>query len=272
MPVRKLCGAIMALLLAFILAVPAFGAQTRPSSAEWPRNILEDAPPADSSDTHAPRPLSSKDKLVAITFDDGPGPYTGQLLDELAARDIKATFFVFGSKIDEKTVPLLRRIAEEGHSIGSHTYNHARLTALSNAQILAEMSKNDECIAGVTGQIPELMRPPFGAYDRRVINSCGKPVILWSLDTRDWELQDAKTVCKNIVNNVQDGDIILLHELDLSSKEGVVAAIDILAGQGYNFVTIPELFRLRGITLEAGKHYHDARREGTLDAGNPSCR
>lgn len=224
------------------------------AASPWPEVSIPSLP-----EEVQPQPLSSQDKLVAITFDDGPGPYTDILLDELAARNVKATFFLFAQKVDDCTEPLLLRMQEEGHCIASHTYSHARLTSLSNPQIAQELEKADEAISQVTGQSPQLIRPPFGAYDQRVIDACGKPVILWSLDTRDWELDNPETVCQNILGAVQDGDIVLLHELKRSSKDGVIAAIDVMIEEGYHFVTVPELFRLRGIPLEAGRHYHDAR-------------
>lgn len=239
------------------VATPSLG-RIVPAAA-WTDSILNEPPCAPDSDL---RLLAGQGKVVALTFDDGPGPYTGQLLDELAARDAKATFFIFAEKITGDNAFLVRRMAQEGHCVGSHTYHHARLTTLTNSQIWQEMDLADRAIAQAAGSPPQLMRPPFGAYDQRVIDACGKPVILWSLDTRDWELHDPETVCRNILDFVQDGDIILLHELALSSKDGVVAAIDILMEDGYSFVTVPELFQLRGIPLEAGKHYHDARQAG----------
>ena len=201
---------------------------------------------------------SAGDKLIALTFDDGPGYYTGRLLDALSKRGAKVTFFLFGQKVNDETAPLLIRMLEEGHSIGNHTYSHARLTTLSCGDIRLELEMTDKAIRKAAGITPELIRPPFGSYDDRVIAACNRPVILWSLDTRDWEIDDPKIVCANIVNNVKDGDIVLLHELKKSSLDGVISAIDILTEKGYTFVTVPELFEMRGIELIPGKHYHRA--------------
>lgn len=197
-------------------------------------------------------------KVIALTFDDGPGPYTDLLLDALLERNARATFFLFGQKVTDETAPLLLRMRDEGHCIGSHTYSHARLTELSNGDISIELERADNVIRAVTGSSPALVRPPFGSYDDRVVNACARPVILWSLDTRDWQLHEPASVCHNILASVKDGDVVLLHELEKSSLDGVIAAIDVLMDEGYSFVTVPELFGMRGIELLPGNYYHDA--------------
>jgi len=197
-------------------------------------------------------------KVVALTFDDGPGPYTDALLDILSERGAKATFFLIGNRVTPETAPLVARMTNEGHSVGSHTFSHTRLTLLSNRDIQLELEKTDNAIKNVVGITPYLVRPPFGSYDDRVVMAINRPVILWSLDTIDWKLNDAETVKENITKHVKDGDVILLHELKQSSLDGVAAAMDTLLKEGYTFVTVPELFSQRGIELTAGMHYHDA--------------
>ena len=203
-------------------------------------------------------PLSPPKKLVAITFDDGPGPHTGDLLDELKERGAKATFFIFAQKITPENTPLIKRMDADGHCIGSHTYSHTQLTLLTNEEIYQEVKKADEAIAEIIGYAPKLLRPPFGSYDKRIIEACGKPMILWSVDTRDWQVHDPNKVCRRILDTVQDGDIVLLHDLKASSKDGVIAAIDVMLDEGYSFVTVPELFESRGIPLVSGSRYYKA--------------
>ena len=205
---------------------------------------------------NASEPAAEKAKMVALTFDDGPGPHTEQLLDALAARNAKATFFLFGKKVTPETAPLLIRMLAEEHEIGSHTYNHTRLTTLSDDDIRRELDLTDKAIIEAVGIAPHLVRPPFGSYNDRVVAACNRPVILWSLDTRDWEMHEPQAVCQSITRNVKDGDVILLHDQEKSSIDGVIAAIDIMLDEGYTFVTVQELFDSRGVELVAGKYYH----------------
>ena len=151
-------------------------------------------------------------KLIAITFDDGPGAYTAMLLDELAARDVKATFFVSGYRA--KGYPeTLGRIVAEGHQLASHTQNHENLNTLSSSKIASEISQTQELITAAGGDNPAYIRPPYGNANQTVRNAVQVPLINWSVDPEDWKYHNADTVCRNIVSGSYDGAIILVHEI-----------------------------------------------------------
>ena len=187
-------------------------------------------------------------KLIAITFDDGPGAYTAQLLDELAARDVKATFFVSGYRAANYP-ETLKRMVSEGHQLASHTQHH-------------ENRQTQEYITDAGGDNPAYIRPPYGNANKTVRAQAPSPLINWSVDPEDWKYHNADTVCKNILAGSYDGAIILVHDIYQTSVNGALAAIDKLLEQGYEFVTVRDLLLRRGITPEAGVMYYDAKNTG----------
>lgn len=200
-------------------------------------------------------------KLLAITFDDGPGPYTAGLLDELAARGVKATFFVSGYRAANYP-ETLKRIVDEGHQLANHTYNHANLNTLSAAKVRKEISSVQELITAAGGDNPAYIRPPYGNANQTVRSNVSVPLINWAVDPLDWKYRNADTVCNNIVSGAYDGAIILVHDIHKTSVPGALAAIDELLDEGYEFVTVKDLFKRRGVTPEAGKVYYDAKNNG----------
>ena len=200
-------------------------------------------------------------KLIAITFDDGPGAYTAALLDELAARDVKATFFVSGYRAANYP-ETLKRIVQEGHQLASHTQNHKNLNTLSGAQIASEIQQTQDLITNAGGDDPAYIRPPYGNANKTVRAQAKAPLISWSVDPEDWKYHNADTVCKNILAGSYDGAIILVHDIYQTSVNGALAAIDQLLLQGYEFVTVRDLLLRRGITPEAGVLYYDAKNTG----------
>lgn len=205
-------------------------------------------------------------KLIALTFDDGPSQYTKALLDGLAARGAKATFFIVGQNA-EYYPETVRRIFNEGHQVAQHSYTHASLTGLGTGGILTELNRTDEVLTKCLGmQSSFILRPPYGACNDSVLATIGRPAIIWSLDTEDWKYRNSATVCSNIVNNAKDGDIILCHDIHQTTIPGALAAIDKLQAQGYEFVTINELYRRRGVSLVNGKSYYSCRPNG-YDSG-----
>ena len=201
------------------------------------------------------------EKLIAITFDDGPGAYTAQLLDELAARDVKATFFVSGYRAANYS-ETLKRMVSEGHQLASHTQNHENLNTLSAAKIADEISRTQDYITAAGGDNPAYIRPPYGNANKTVRAQAPSPLINWSVDPEDWKYHNADTVCKNILAGSYDGAIILVHDIYQTSVNGALAAIDKLLEQGYEFVTVRDLLLRRGITPEAGVMYYDAKNTG----------
>lgn len=202
-------------------------------------------------------------KLVALTFDDGPkGKWTTQLLDGLAERGAKATFFLIGAQLAEDPEKAVRMV-REGHQVGIHTYDHlSALTGLTRAQFDAQVDRTRQLLSGILGRDDFLLRPPYGAIDDNVRRWAQAPLVLWSVDSEDWKLQDADRVAQGILDVVEDGDIILMHDIFPESVEAALKVVDALHGQGYYFVTVSQLFEERGITLEHGTAYFSAHSMG----------
>ena len=201
-------------------------------------------------------------KLVAVTFDDGPGQYTDGLLDELAKRDVVVTFFVQGCNA-ERYSSVIKKAYEAGHQIASHTYNHPNLVTLSTAEVQNQLNKTSNILNQAIGvENTYMLRPPYGSYNANVLAVSGVPAILWSVDTLDWKTRRADAVYQHIVNDTKDGSIILMHDLYSSTVEGALRGIDYLKEQGYELVTVSELLRRRGITPAAGSRYSNAYNKG----------
>ena len=198
------------------------------------------------------------EKFVALTFDDGPTPgVTERLLEGLAERYVSATFFLCGYRM-ENAPQLVEQIVENGHEVGIHGYSHCYLHDLPQSQVLEELTATAERIEALTGQRPTLLRPPGGLLSdalRQTAANQNLPIILWNVDTMDWCCSDPQTVAQRIVETVEDGDIVLLHDLHDSSVQGVLLAIDQLERQGYQFCTVSELAMLHGVPLEPGRAY-----------------
>lgn len=195
-------------------------------------------------------------KLVALTFDDGPkGKWTTKLLDGLGERGAKATFFVIGAQVADDP-DKVRRMITEGHEVGIHTYDHAAaLTDLCRADFDAQVGRTRALLTELLGERTFLVRPPYGAVDESVRAWADAPLILWSVDTEDWAKMDPAREVECILEEVEDGDIILMHDIFPESVEAALQAVDALHERGYYFVTVSRLFEERGIVLEKGKSY-----------------
>ena len=185
---------------------------------------------------------SVKEKpMVALTFDDGPSrKYTPELLDGLKEKGIHATFFLMGKNI-EGNEELVKRIQEEGHLIGNHTYNHVQLNKISSALAKQEIEKTSNEIYKITGEYPTYLRPPFGAWRKDLEFSVTMFPVFWDVDTLDWESKNVTSVLHIVENNVEDGSIILMHDGYETSVEAALKVVDMLTEKGYEFVTVDEL-------------------------------
>lgn len=202
-------------------------------------------------------------KLIALTLDDGPGYYTSRLLDGLKARGVRVTFFVLG-QCAELYPNTLRRAFEEGHQIAQHTYNHPTLSTQSNEQISWQLETTDAILNQTLGLSRKyLLRNPYGDSSDRVMSQIGRPSIVWSVDSVDWQSLNSYSVRDTIVNQAFDGAIVLAHDIHATTIDGVLWAIDILQAQGYEFVTVSELYRRRGVTLRNGQRYYSCKPTGT---------
>ena len=200
-------------------------------------------------------------KLLAITFDDGPGKYTGALLDGLAERGVHATFFVNG--VNASGWPeTLKRIVNEGHQLANHTYNHKNLNTCSAQTVAYEISAVQALITAAGGDENAYIRAPYGNANKTVKSVVTAPLIYWSVDPEDWKYRNAETVRSNIEAGVFDGAIILVHDIYKTSVDGALAAIDDLLAEGYEFVTVQDLLLRRGVTPEAATVYYSAKNNG----------
>ena len=197
-------------------------------------------------------------KLIAFTFDDGPGIYTEKLLEGLKERNAHATFMLLGSCANQRP-DVVQRMIQEGHQIGNHSWSHPVLSGLSQEEIHSELSSTRELIEslGYTGTC--VVRPPYGDYNDTVLQEADAPIVLWNVDTEDWKHKgDADTVYNNIMRDAQDGAVILMHDIYESSVDAALRAMDTLKEQGYQFVTVEEMLSIRDIPMEKGKRYYSA--------------
>ena len=205
-------------------------------------------------------------KLAALTFDDGPGAYSDQILDTLKAHGAKATFFMNGYKVRSHAAQV-RRMVEEGHQIGNHTYNHPYLAESSNALIRRELTATAQVFTEVTGLTGTggtgfYLRPPYGSWNARVLAQAGVPVIWCNVDSGDWKYQSADRLVRYVGDNLKDGGIVILHETVKSTAQGLDRLLDRLEAQGIQLVTLEDLFWRRGITPQPGQIYYSAPNKG----------
>lgn len=204
------------------------------------------------------RKIDKSKKMIALTFDDGPNYNTSKIIDVLNKYDIKATFFVLGSRaINNKDI--LKKMADSGMEIGNHTYNHLLLTKYDENKIRSEIEDTSEVIYSATKKRPKLLRPSYGSVNNKIKKVANMPIIIWDIDTLDWKYHNSKRITSRVVNKVRDGDIILMHDIYSASLNALSNIIPILQDNGYEFVTIDELFYYKGISLENGKVYGYAR-------------
>ncbi len=198
-------------------------------------------------------------KLVALTFDDGPSQYTGQLLDALKKHNAKATFFVVGSRIgSDSSNALLKRMENEGHVVGNHSQNHKNLKYLSSSGVSNEMYAAAERIKAAIGHYPIVMRCPGGNYNATVqsyAKSISVPIIQWNMDTIDWRDRNKTTILNRAKSGIKDGSIVLMHDLYPTTVNAAVELIPYLQQKGYTLVTVPELLAVKYGTIEPGKVY-----------------
>lgn len=201
---------------------------------------------------------AGEEKLAALTFDDGPsGPITRRLLEGLAERDAKATFFLCGYRM-ELYPDMAGQILEEGHEIGLHGYSHDCLERMSPEDLGEELDRTAGLLLEQTGSTARLLRPPGGIWGERVCAAARErdlAVIAWSVDPRDWAVSDCAAVTRSILEHVSDGDIILMHDMSNSSVNAALETVDRLENMGYRFVTVSELARLRGQNWTPGTVY-----------------
>ncbi len=197
--------------------------------------------------------------LVALTFDDGPSSATTPtLLDILFKEDVPATFFMLGN-MARNNPELVRRAESEGHVVASHTMYHQNLIRISAASVQADINEANSVFESILGHLPTLTRPPYGNFSSTVSSIIGTPLILWSVDTLDWKNKSTPSIMETTLAQVHDGAIILMHDIHPTTVETVPILINTLRNSGYEFVTIPELAKIRGANLVSGAAYYNFR-------------
>lgn len=199
-------------------------------------------------------------KLVALTFDDGPGKYTERLLNEMKKRGVKATFFVQGQYID-RYPKLIKRMEAEGHCVGNHSYSHPDLSKKSLSGVRTEMEKTANKVYKLIGHKPEVMRCPYGNNSKNLkayAKEAGIPIAFWSVDTRDWESKNVNKIMEVSFgkNGIKDGSIVLLHDVHKTSVDASIKMMDRLIEEGYTMVTVPELIMAREGKINPGEVYY----------------
>lgn len=203
--------------------------------------------------------IDPNQKMIALTYDDGPGIYTEDIVKCLKENQAKATFFVLGCNIDKHKQALIAA-DQIGCEIGNHTYNHVMLHTLSADRIEKEINDTDKKIKKIMGEKATIMRPPGGVVDDAVQQTVGKPIIMWSIDTRDWEHRNANKTISIVMNQVQDGDIILMHDIHKATRDASMTLIPRLRREGYQLVTVSELAQYRGYAMKQGETYKNFRK------------
>jgi len=191
--------------------------------------------------------------LVALTFDDGPrADTTGHLLEELALREVPATFFLLGERIPGNEA-LVRRMAADGHQIGIHTWDHVMLSGVTAEEFYLQEGRTRQLLAQILGEGEFWLRPPYGIMDPELERLEEGPLVIWSVDPEDWKDHHVARITDEVLAQVEDGSIILMHDIYESSVKAVVDIVDGLLARGYCFVTVEQLMTLRGVEPRAGE-------------------
>ena len=195
-------------------------------------------------------------RYVALTFDDGPsGRYTRQLLDGLLERGVKATFLLCGYRMLEYP-DITQRIFDEGHEIGYHGYSHKNMKTMSRRDIASEITDSQALLP--QGCRPVFLRPPGGCCSdgvRQVAEARRLSILSWSVDPRDWATEDKSAIETAVLGKVKDGDIVLLHDMTLSSVQAALDIVDTLLDQDFRLVTVSELAKHRSAKVKPGQVY-----------------
>jgi len=237
--------------LPIMTAVPKQTAPSAPAEGGSSPSVTA-SPKADPSPT--PSPFASSEtaaettssrcskpevKCIALTFDDGPGPYTSQILDALDRRGAKATFFVLGSQVHGHEA-LLRRMMSSGMEIGNHTWSHSDLARLGRSRQIAEINDAGAVIERASGQRLTLVRPPYGSFSATT-RSLGVPLALWSVDTLDWKHRSSSRTVGTVKAEARAGAVVLMHDIHSSTVDAAARIIDQLRARGFTLVTVSHL-------------------------------
>ena len=218
------------LMVIFIMGVLLFLVQEKQLNEKEIRSVV-------SADLH----IESEPKKIALTFDDGPHPfYTEQLLDGLKERGVVVTFFVTGEHASLHP-DIIKRMQEEGHLIGNHTYSHIQFCKGNREQFVEELQLTSRVIKEITGEDTLYVRPPYGSWDKSMEKELNMIPVLWTVDPLDWCSEDVGSIVRRVTEEAEENDIILMHDYFAPSVTAALEIVDVLLEQGYVFVTVEEI-------------------------------
>lgn len=193
-------------------------------------------------------------KIIALTFDDGPGPYTSNLVDILKNNKASATFFMLGKNINIYKDTVLK-VHESGMEIGYHSYNHKNFKRQRLEVIKEEFEESNEALKSITGDTFHLIRPPYGEINDKIKNALDASFILWNIDTMDWRHKNCDYLVNYVLEKAEDGNIILFHDIHKTSVDAIEKLLPELYVNGYQVVTVSKLAEVTGTKLEYHKSY-----------------
>ena len=261
---RRLCalGLGMVLLLAGGVGFAPVSAERVVEPAAQPAIDLPlmNLPEQEAVRDEAVRRVDPDKPMIALTFDDGPGPGTRRILRALESVDGRATFCMVGDRVRDYA-QTARMVASQGSEIATHTLSHPNLAKLSAGEVRAELEQSIAAIEQVTGVRPGVLRPPYGSTSEDVQQVCremGVVIANWNVDTEDWRVRDADAILNHVLDNARDGAIVLCHDLYPETAAAMERAVEALAAQGYQLVSVSELLEARAGGGSAGKIYYAA--------------
>lgn len=193
--------------------------------------------------------------MIALTFDDGPGEYTEELINCLVENNAKATFFMLGQNV-EAYPEIAKELSDAGMELGNHSYSHPDLVTIGAEAAAQQVSNTDAALKAATGFEATVMRPPGGSFNDSVKAAMDHPLIIWSIDTRDWATKSEDQTYQVVMDNAQDGSVVLMHDIHEWSVKAAIRMIPDLIAKGFKLVTVSELAEAKGKTLQSGNAYY----------------
>ena len=193
--------------------------------------------------------------MIALTFDDGPGEYTEELINCLVENNAKATFFMLGQNV-EAYPEIAKELSDAGMERGNHSYSHPDLVTIGADAAAQQVSNTDAALKTATGFEATVMRPPGGSFNDSVKAAIDHPLIIWSIDTRDWATKSEDQTYQVVMDNAQDGSVVLMHDIHEWSVKAAIRMIPDLIAKGFKLVTVSELAEAKGKTLQSGNAYY----------------
>ena len=193
--------------------------------------------------------------MIALTFDDGPGEYTEELINCLVENNAKATFFMLGQNV-EAYPEIAKELSDAGMELGNHSYSHPDLVTIGAEAAAQQVSNTDAALKAATGFEATVMRPPGGSFNDSVKAAIDHPLIIWSIDTRDWATKSEDQTYQVVMDNAQDGSVVLMHDIHEWSVKAAIRMIPDLIAKGFKLVTVSELAEAKGKTLQNGNAYY----------------